>query len=180
MPQKRNPWNCEHVKSMWKAFSPMAATFFMDQISEHQRDLSNSASKRFVCEYVAGFAMAVSRMSDIIAGLQIHRERMLANLRSAGGSILAEPAYILLAESGVDGAHEVIRRLTLESEKNGNDFADTLIADGKTFSSIADVMVKKHLAADKEAAKEWFRHPERYTGLAAKKAKALAKKYSSV
>ncbi len=48
MPQKRNPWNSEHVKSLWKAFSPRVVTFFMDQISEHQRDLTNSASSRFV------------------------------------------------------------------------------------------------------------------------------------
>jgi adenylosuccinate lyase len=39
MPQKRNPWNSEHVKSLWKAFAPRVMTFFMDQISEHQRDL---------------------------------------------------------------------------------------------------------------------------------------------
>ncbi len=48
MPQKRNPWNSEHVKSLWKAYSPRVATFFMDQISDHQRDLTNSASARFV------------------------------------------------------------------------------------------------------------------------------------
>lgn len=47
MPQKRNPWNCEHVKSLWKTFAPRAMTFFMDQVSEHQRDLTNSASARF-------------------------------------------------------------------------------------------------------------------------------------
>ena len=27
MPQKRNPWNSEHVKSLWKAFSPRVLTF---------------------------------------------------------------------------------------------------------------------------------------------------------
>jgi adenylosuccinate lyase len=56
MPQKRNPWNSEHVKSLWKAFMPRVNTFFMDQISEHQRDLSNSASQRFIADYVAGFS----------------------------------------------------------------------------------------------------------------------------
>jgi adenylosuccinate lyase len=35
-------------------------TFFMDQISEHQRDLTNSASQRFVADYLAGFALAAS------------------------------------------------------------------------------------------------------------------------
>ena len=43
MPQKRNPWNSEHVKSLWKAFGPRIGSFFLDQVSEHQRDLTNSA-----------------------------------------------------------------------------------------------------------------------------------------
>src|SRR3989338_4948413 len=46
MPQKRNPINFENVKSMWKEFMPRMATIYMDQISEHQRDLTNSASMR--------------------------------------------------------------------------------------------------------------------------------------
>ena len=33
MPQKRNPWNCEHVKSLWKEFMPRYITFSMDFIS---------------------------------------------------------------------------------------------------------------------------------------------------
>ena len=62
MPQKRNPWNCEHVKSLWKAFAPRVMTFFMDQVSEHQRDLTNSASARFVPEFIAGLTAAANRM----------------------------------------------------------------------------------------------------------------------
>ncbi|MCK5736703.1 MAG: adenylosuccinate lyase, partial [Spirochaetaceae bacterium] len=65
MPQKRNPWNSEHVKSLWKAFSPRIMSFYMDQISEHQRDLSNSASGRFVTDYIAGFAAAAARMNKV-------------------------------------------------------------------------------------------------------------------
>ena len=52
MPHKRNPWNFEHVKSMWKEFMPRMITMYADQISEHQRDLTNSASGRFVPEIV--------------------------------------------------------------------------------------------------------------------------------
>ena len=118
MPQKRNPWNSEHVKSLWKAMAPRVMTFYMDQISEHQRDLTNSASQRFISDYTAGFTMAVNRMKKIISGLQADRENMEINLENAGGKVkggvLAEPAYILLAESGISDAHEVIRKLTHE------------------------------------------------------------------
>jgi len=102
MPQKRNPWNSEHVKSLWKAFSPRIMSFYMDQISEHQRDLSNSASQRFIADYLTGLALAFNRMNSILKGLQADRENMLKNLLQGGGKVrggvMAEPAYILLAE----------------------------------------------------------------------------------
>ncbi len=44
MPHKVNPKNFENVKSLWKAAMPRMTTVYMDQISEHQRDLTNSAS----------------------------------------------------------------------------------------------------------------------------------------
>src|SRR3989338_5847896 len=44
MPHKMNPINFENVKSMWKEFMPRMSTLYLDQIYEHQRDLTNSAS----------------------------------------------------------------------------------------------------------------------------------------
>src|SRR5205085_6275182 len=61
MPHKVNPKDFENVKSMWKAYMPRLQTVLMDQLSEHQRDLTNSASMRFVMEHVAAFAYAIHR-----------------------------------------------------------------------------------------------------------------------
>ncbi|MDR1231326.1 MAG: adenylosuccinate lyase [Spirochaetaceae bacterium] len=179
MPQKRNPWNSEHVKSLWKAFAPRVLTFFMDQISEHQRDLTNSASRRFVADYVAGFALAASRMTDIVAGLGVDRERLAANLGAGGisGGVMAEPAYILLAESGENDAHEVIRQITLKAEKDGLSLAAALKTNGNAWRRITAQLVKLRLAASEQEADTFFEHPERYCGLAAKKARELAQKY---
>ena len=193
MPQKRNPWNSEHVKSLWKAFSPRVITFFMDQISEHQRDLTNSASQRFMADYVAGFCQAVSRMTEVMAGLGVNRPKMLSNLRGPGfggaeadaaggvrGGVLAEPAYILLAESGETDAHETIRRITLEAESRGLSFAEALALHPQTLSLIAGKMVELGLVATKEDAASFFAKPELYRGLSAEKARRLAEKYNAL
>ena len=126
MPQKRNPWNSEHVKSLWKAFYPRVITFFADQISEHQRDLTNSASSRFIAEYLAGFLAAVCRMEKVFRSLQVDRSRLEKNLRMGGDGILAEAAYILLTEAGDPDAHEHVRLCTLEAERNGKSLLETL------------------------------------------------------
>jgi adenylosuccinate lyase len=182
MPQKRNPWNSEHVKSLWKAFMPRVNTFFMDQISEHQRDLSNSASQRFIADYAAGFSLAVSRMTGVIEGLGADRERLLANLRGGSGGaitggILAEPAYILLAESGITDAHEVIRKITLNAEKESLSFAQALAKEPEVLKRIGTQMAELGLIASPQDALSFFEKPERYSGLAAQKAKQLAQKY---
>lgn len=180
MPQKRNPWNSEHVKSLWKAMAPRVMTFYMDQISEHQRDLTNSASQRFISDYTAGFTMAVNRMKKIVSGLQADRENMEINLENAGGKVkggvLAEPAYILLAESGISDAHEVIRKLTLEAETTGKTLYEVLLNNKDTLDRITAQLEKLGI---KDAA-TFFQNPARYHGLAAEKSRRLAKKYAEL
>jgi adenylosuccinate lyase len=180
MPQKRNPWNSEHVKSLWKAFAPRVMTFFMDQISEHQRDLTNSASQRFVADYLSGFTFAVARMKSVVSGLQADREGMARNLAEAGGKVkggvLAEPAYILLAESGISDGHEVIRKITLDAETNGITFFEALRKNADAFARITAQLEKLGVAD----AAGFFANPERYRGLAAEKAARLAAKYSQL
>jgi adenylosuccinate lyase len=176
MPQKRNPWNSEHVKSLWKAFFPRVNTFFMDQISEHQRDLTNSASQRFIAEYITGFCMAVSRMIDVITGLGVDRDRLQKNLSHSGaqGGIMAEPAYILLAATGVSDAHEIVRKITLDAEQNNLSFAAALSKNKDASSRITERLAALGLATN---ASYFFENPEKYCGLSVKKAKTLAEKY---
>jgi len=202
MPQKRNPWNSEHVKSLWKAFMPRVVTFFMDQISEHQRDLSNSASQRFISEYIAGFCLAVSRMAGIIKDLGVDRERLKLNLlgKAGGegnpggipGGVLAEPAYILLAASGHKDAHEEIRKITLSAERENLSFVKALAREKEILSLIAAKMAELEIinsagdsalngiGAGEETVKSalaWFENPALYRGLAVKKARRIAARY---
>ncbi len=176
MPQKRNPWNCEHVKSLWKAFAPRVLTFFLDQISEHQRDLTNSASERFSVEFLAGLGAAANRMLKVLRTLSVDRERMAVNLGSSGGAVLAEPAYILLAESGRPDAHEEVRKLTLEAESLGLSFAEALARR----PDIRDALYDRLRRLGHPDPESFFSAPERYRGLAAEKARALGAKYGEL
>ena len=177
MPQKRNPWNCEHVKSLWKTFAPRILTFFLDQVSEHQRDLTNSASARFVPEFVAGFAAAANRLLRVVQGLHVNRERMARRLRDGTSDlVMAEAAYVLLAASGSADAHEQVRRLTLECERRGVRLLDAARADQAIWERL-DQAVQARFAT---TALDFFSHPERYVGQAAPKARAIAERYRAL
>ena len=175
MPQKRNPWNSEHVKSLWKAFSPRVVTFFMDQISEHQRDLSNSASTRFIADYLAGFSAAVARMTKITGTLYVDTERLSANLKFTGDLVLAEAAYILLSCAGEADAHEVIRKVTLECEKHKTTLAVELPKNKKVWDMLSSQLME---TAGLDAL-EFFSKPELYRGKSAEKAELISDKYTA-
>jgi len=175
MPQKRNPWNSEHVKSLWKAFMPRVMTFYMDQISEHQRDLTNSASSRFITDYIAGFSAAVHRMRWILESLKVRREKMRENLERLGD--LAEPTYILLALCGYEDGHELVRRATLEADDSGKSLSDIL--EGKNPDAWQSIKEKLQSILGVEA-DAFFEHPERYSGLAACRALQIANRYRRV
>ncbi len=174
MPQKRNPWNSEHVKSLWKEFCPRVVTFFMDQISEHQRDLTNSASSRFVAEYVAGLASAAARMGAVMRSLVVDRARMARNLSQAGDLVFSEPIYVLLALGGDPEAHEAVRKATLKVERSHERLTDALRRDRRTW----DTLVRQLERARGPDSGSFFDDPANYRGLAGERAKAIAGKHS--
>jgi len=176
MPQKRNPWNSEHIKSLWKAFAPRVMTFFMDQISEHQRDLTNSASQRFIVDYCAGFTAAAARLKKVLKGLTVDSERCSANLTTSGSMVLAEPVYILLAVSGDLDAHETVRKITLACEKNGRSLGDELQEHEEIWEKI-DIKLKETVGI---SAMDFFSSPRLYRGRAVEKSKSLASKYGEI
>lgn len=177
MPQKRNPWNCEHVKSLWKAFSPRVMSFYMDQISEHQRDLSNSASARFQADFIAGFAAATARMKKIIAGMSVNKEQLRKNLTVQGDFVLAEPTYILLAMSGINGAHEIVRKITLSCEKTGKTIKEVLQTEQQESWEKIKNQLKEVTGLDAE---EFYSDPSLYRGKTAEKTRTLCKKYTEL
>ncbi|MHC5037687.1 MAG: lyase family protein [Planctomycetota bacterium] len=119
MPHKVNPKDYENVKSLWKAFMPRVLTLFADQISEHQRDLTNSASGRFLHELIAGFYYGVVRMQRAVKSLRVNREAMARNLDHSKETFIAEPLYIVSGMSGIPDAYEVMKALSERARAKG-------------------------------------------------------------
>lgn len=164
MPQKRNPWNLEHVKSLYKEFMPRMVTVYLDQISEHQRDLTNSASSRFVVEVVAGLTLAADRLAGIIERLAVNREAMRKNFAQARASLVAEPLYLCLAAAGHPDAHEAVRRLTLEADETGKPLLALLAGQPE---------LALYTARFTDAQWAVLRDPEGYVGLSERRTREL-------
>ncbi|RMF05598.1 adenylosuccinate lyase [Candidatus Woesearchaeota archaeon] len=157
MPHKRNPINFENVKSMFKAFMPKMITAYLDQISEHQRDLTNSASQRFNAELLVAFYVSVRRLKKVLDNLVVDRRNLQKNFDMSSSLIVAEPLYILLAAHGHPDAHEHVRRLA-QSAREQNKPLEELIAK--------DASLKKYLAKMTAAQRKVLTDPQLYIGRA--------------
>lgn len=172
MPQKRNPINFENVESAWKKFMPQMITVYLDQISEHQRDLTNSLSQRYLPELLVAFDSSVRRLSRTLWNERMGKPRIVVdpiamkkNLDMSSEKITAEPLYILLASAGHPDAHEAVRKLIQKSIDTKRGFVQLLSADRE---------LSKYLAKIPKNKLNVLNSPVNYTGIAEKKSKRIA------
>lgn len=169
MAHKKNPINFENVISLSKQVIAQSVNVNLNLSSEHQRDLTDSASARFYTIPLATVAFMATRLNDTMAKLEVNEAAMQRNLHLSGGAIAAEPLYLLFEKYGHTAAHEKSKALAHEA------LAQSL--------PLIDVIAK-----DKEAASYWqkFTAAERkiiekpetyYTGLAAQKTKQIIKNW---
>lgn len=170
MPQKRNPINFENVKSIWKIAHGRLVSVLSDQISEHQRDLTGSASSRTHAEIIAYAVSAVKRLERTMARLVVDHESLKRNLAIGGDLVLAEPLYIILASLGHPDAHEKVRVLTLKAQQS-------LCSLSQIVSQ--DVEMAEYLERMSESQRSVLSDPRAYTGIAAKRAEDVALRWKT-
>lgn len=165
MAHKRNPWNFENVISMSKQVTAQIINANLNLTSEHQRDLTDSASARFYGVVLASVASMADRLNTVMAKIEVDADNMQKNLYLSGGAIAAEPLYLLLEKYGHTTAHEVSKGLAHQALAEGK----TLFAVASTAAEIAD-----YFAQFTDSEKQILENPEQhYTGLAAKKARTI-------
>ena len=168
MPQKRNPINFESAKSIWKVLMPQMMTVYMDQISEHQRDLTNSASSRTYVEIVAYTLYMTKRLTLAMGKLKVDHTNLKRNFEMQKDMIMAEPLYIILASLGHSSAHEKVKQLTLKAQRTKKNLLQLACSDPE-LNIYFDKMTKKQ--------KLILWNPEKYTGIAAQKAEKVAENW---
>lgn len=169
MPQKHNPINFENTKSCWKIVMPRIVTVFMDQISEHQRDLTNSASQRTYGEMVNYVVHMSRRLTRTMKKIKVDKDNLWHNLTLQQGLIGAEPLYIVLAALGHPDAHEKVRQLTLQAQSERRALQELIATDAEI-----DPYWKQMTSQQKKI----LVNPSAYTGRAPQRAIQVAQKWA--
>ncbi len=132
MPQKRNPWRSESVSSLAKIERSLVAPALEGIVTWHERDLSQSASERFV---IPESFILVDHMLDsmvrILGGLRVNERQMLENLKKFKDPMMSEAVMIALVNKGMPRleAHKLLQQLVFDSQEKNKGFAEVLEAN---------------------------------------------------
>lgn len=165
MANKRNPWNFENVISLNKQVVAQLVNANLNLPSEHQRDLTDSASARFYGVILASVASMAQRLNNVMSKLEVDEVNMKRNLQMSGGAIAAEPLYLLLEKYGHTTGHEAAKALSHQALESGRSLYE---------AASQDAGIAEYFAKFTEGEKRIIEEPEKYyTGLAAQKAHSI-------
>jgi len=108
------------------------------------------------------------RLSRTMKKLAVDHAHLKRNLDLQKGLVVAEPLYIILAAMGHPDAHEKVRTLTLQAQREDRPLEEVVIRDEE---------LKDYLKKMTPYQREILSNPSLYTGIAAKKAKAIAERW---
>lgn len=129
MPQKRNPWKSENISSLARIERSLVAPSLESIVTWHERDLSQSASERFIIpEAFILLDHMLNSMTKILSGLRINESRMLENLMKFKDPMMSESVLIALVNKGMprQEAHRLLQQLVFESQDKKASFGGTL------------------------------------------------------
>jgi 3-carboxy-cis,cis-muconate cycloisomerase len=156
LPHKRNPVTAVLVTAATRRAPGLVATLLAAMAQEQERATGAwHAEWEPQAELLRLVGGAAARTRDLLEGLEVHPERMRANLELTGGLLLAERVAGALAGAlGRAGAQELVQRRSREAADSGRPLREVLLADAT---------VREHLD---EAAVDRLLDPAGYLGSA--------------
>ena len=130
MAQKRNPMMSENVCGLARIVRSMVTPMFESQVLWHERDLTNSSTERFILPHTFVLLDEMFKKMEIVfGGLEVYPERMMANIESSRGLVMAESLMMKMTEKGIgrQDAHEIVRSSSMIAEDENRHLRDVLL-----------------------------------------------------
>jgi adenylosuccinate lyase len=103
-----------------------------DVTTWHERDLTQSSAERFIFPEICILTdYMLFLMNNIINNLRVDEEKMSSNIEITQGRFLSEAVMMALTQKEMNRqeAHELMRKLTLKSEREMRPFKEILQQD---------------------------------------------------
>jgi adenylosuccinate lyase len=140
MPHKRNPSTCEAIVAVARTLRTTVMLMHDALLHEHERD---AAGWRFEWKAIPEACLMtgaiLAQMKDVLAGLEVHPDRMRRNLDALGGFLMSERVMFALAETlGKQSAHEAVYEASMHGFEQGLSFEQALRRHPQVKNALAD------------------------------------------
>ena len=164
MPHKRNPVLAENLTGLARIVRASVTPALENVALWHERDISHSSVERvFAPDATIALDFALARLTDLISGMTIYRERIKENLNALGGLHFSQRVLLALTQVGVsrEDAYKLVQKNAMEvwndlQKGKKVSFKDKIMSDSK---------IKKSLSAKAVAAcfdeKFYVRHAKK-------------------
>jgi 3-carboxy-cis,cis-muconate cycloisomerase len=131
LPHKRNPVGAVLVTAATRRAPGLVATLLGAMAQEQERATGAwHAEWEPQAELLRLVGAAAARARQLLQGLEVHPERMRANLEATGGLLMTERVATALGEPlGRVGAQELVGRLARQAADSGRPLRAVLLAD---------------------------------------------------
>ncbi len=129
MPHKRNPEISEHLGTLARLIRQNAALMLESLVHDHERDGRSWKVEWAVVAETCMLSGKLLVLLDTLTGnLDIHAERMRANLEATGGFVLSEAVMLALAERiGKQSAHTLVYETAMAAHSAGRSFKEAVL-----------------------------------------------------
>ena len=131
MPHKRNPVACAAILSAAIRVPGLVATMLSAMPQEHERGLGGWQAEWDTLPEIFDLTFtALNHAIEVIEGIDIDAERMVANLNSSHGLIMAEAVSMNLAQFvGKTEAHRIVEQACHRAQSDAKPLLDILAED---------------------------------------------------
>jgi adenylosuccinate lyase len=132
MPHKRNPVRSERVTGLARVIRGNLQTALENTVLWHERDISHSSAERVILpDSTTALHFMLVEMTAVLETLEVHPERMRANLEVGGGLAFSQNVLLALVHAGMgrDDAYAIVQAAAARAWDEGVSFRDELAGD---------------------------------------------------
>ncbi|MDD5129796.1 MAG: adenylosuccinate lyase [Candidatus Omnitrophica bacterium] len=131
MPHKRNPVICERICGLARLLRSNSLVALENVALWHERDISHSSVERVIFpDSTLALDYMLNKFIQVVSGMKIYPENMLANLAKTRGLIFSQRVLIALMNKGLPRtrAYDLVQAAAMQTWKGIGNFRDNLLS----------------------------------------------------
>jgi adenylosuccinate lyase len=140
MPHKKNPILSENLCGLARVVRAAVLPALENIALWHERDISHSSVERMIApDATATLGFMLERATSLVAGLEVHPERLAGNLAMTGGLYFSEGVLLELVRAGLprQEAYVLVQRAAMAARSGQGDFEELLAADNEVAARLS-------------------------------------------